>query len=84
VLFDKHEPQSPINRRISIVVMTKQAEEAALKTDVAPQTPPESASNAGASNPTMARPDQTPPVSLIAPAPQAALAAAPQTVAANQ
>jgi chemotaxis protein MotB len=39
VLFDKNEPQSPINRRISIVVMTKQAEEAALKTDVASETP---------------------------------------------
>jgi chemotaxis protein MotB len=35
VLFNKEQPQSPINRRISIVVMTKQAEEAALKTDVA-------------------------------------------------
>jgi chemotaxis protein MotB len=39
VLFDKQQPQSPINRRISIVVMTKQAEEAALKTDVASETP---------------------------------------------
>jgi len=39
VLFDKQDPQSPINRRISIVVMTRQAEEAALKTDVAAQTP---------------------------------------------
>jgi chemotaxis protein MotB len=38
-LFDKNEPQNPINRRISIVVMTKQAEEAALKTDVASETP---------------------------------------------
>ncbi|MDB6043784.1 MAG: motB [Gammaproteobacteria bacterium] len=35
VLFDKANPQNPINRRISIVVMTKQAEEDALKTDVA-------------------------------------------------
>jgi chemotaxis protein MotB len=34
VLFNRADPQSPINRRISIVVMTKQAEEAALKTDV--------------------------------------------------
>ena len=41
VLFNKNDPQSPINRRISIVVMTKQAEEAALKTDVANQTPPQ-------------------------------------------
>jgi chemotaxis protein MotB len=39
VLFDKTQPQSPINRRISIVVMTKKAEEAALKTDVAAETP---------------------------------------------
>jgi chemotaxis protein MotB len=35
VLFDKQDPQNPINRRISIVVMTKQAEEDALKTDSA-------------------------------------------------
>jgi chemotaxis protein MotB len=35
VLFDKANPQNPINRRISIVVMTKQAEEDALKTDMA-------------------------------------------------
>jgi chemotaxis protein MotB len=33
VLFDKVDPQNPINRRISIVVMTKRAEEAAMKTD---------------------------------------------------
>jgi chemotaxis protein MotB len=39
VLFDKRDPQNPINRRISIVVMTRQAEEAALKTDVASETP---------------------------------------------
>jgi chemotaxis protein MotB len=39
VLFDRQDPQSPINRRISIVIMTKQAEEDALKTDVANTTP---------------------------------------------
>ncbi|MGH8140103.1 MAG: flagellar motor protein MotB [Steroidobacteraceae bacterium] len=39
VLFDRADPQNPINRRISIVVMTRQAEEAALKTDVAAGTP---------------------------------------------
>ncbi len=33
VLFDRIDPQNPINRRISIVIMTKQAEEDALKTD---------------------------------------------------
>jgi chemotaxis protein MotB len=40
VLFDRQDPQNPVNRRISIVVMTKQAEEAALKTDVAQEMPP--------------------------------------------
>ena len=35
VLFDKAQPDNPINRRISIIVMTKQAEEEALKTDTA-------------------------------------------------
>ncbi len=39
VLFDKAEPQNPINRRISIIVMTRQAEEAALKSDTAEETP---------------------------------------------
>jgi chemotaxis protein MotB len=33
VLFNKHNPRDPVNRRISIVVMTKQAEESALRTD---------------------------------------------------
>jgi chemotaxis protein MotB len=41
VLFDKQDPQNPINRRISIVVMTRQAEAAALKTDVASAVAPE-------------------------------------------
>jgi chemotaxis protein MotB len=40
VLFDKANPENPINRRISIVVMTKQAEQEALKTDVASVTAP--------------------------------------------
>jgi chemotaxis protein MotB len=39
VLFDRANPQNPINRRISIVIMTKQAEEEALKTDGANTTP---------------------------------------------
>jgi len=40
VLFDKADPQNPINRRISIIVMTRQAEEAALKSDTAEETSP--------------------------------------------
>jgi chemotaxis protein MotB len=39
VLFDREDPQSPINRRISILIMTKQAEEDALKTDTVNATP---------------------------------------------
>jgi chemotaxis protein MotB len=57
VLFDKQDPQSPINRRISIVVMTKQAEAAALKTDVAaeaPAAPDEHTPASGASAPASA------------------------------
>jgi chemotaxis protein MotB len=36
VLFDKSNPRNPINRRISIIVMTREAEETAQKTDTAP------------------------------------------------
>ena len=38
VLFDKSDPRNPINRRISIVVMNKAAEKAALEPD-APEAP---------------------------------------------
>jgi chemotaxis protein MotB len=55
VLFDRTAPQNPINRRISIVIMTKQAEEDALKTDVADAT--------SAAAPA----DTTPPDATIAP-----------------
>jgi chemotaxis protein MotB len=57
VLFDKQDPQNPINRRISIVVMTKQAEKAALKTDVAGDTPgtePSAPDQAGPASPASA------------------------------
>jgi chemotaxis protein MotB len=33
VLFDKQQPTNPINRRISIIVLTKKAEAAAHATD---------------------------------------------------
>jgi len=39
VLFDKENSRNPINRRISIIVMTKEADESALKTDAMPQSP---------------------------------------------
>ena len=31
VLFDKDDPMNPVNRRISIIVMTKRAEQAAMQ-----------------------------------------------------
>jgi chemotaxis protein MotB len=39
VLFNKEEPRAPVNRRISIIVMTRQAEQDALKTEAEPATP---------------------------------------------
>ncbi|HEV7985990.1 MAG TPA: hypothetical protein VGP20_07480 [Steroidobacteraceae bacterium] len=40
VLFDKSNPRTPVNRRISIIVMTQQLEEAAQATDAAPGVKP--------------------------------------------
>jgi chemotaxis protein MotB len=37
VLFDKENSRNPINRRISIIGMTKEADESALKTDAMPE-----------------------------------------------
>jgi chemotaxis protein MotB len=71
VLFDKQQPQSPINRRISIVVMTKQAEEAALKTDVASETPATTPATAPATS------DQPAPRSSASITPVASPTAAP-------
>jgi chemotaxis protein MotB len=44
VLFDKQDPRDPINRRISIIVMTRQAEQDAIKTESFPETAPASES----------------------------------------
>jgi chemotaxis protein MotB len=46
VLFDKVNARAPINRRISIIVMTREAEESALKTDTATEISAEAASQA--------------------------------------
>ena len=43
VLFDKQDPRAPVNRRISIIVMTRQAEQDALKTEAAPESLPPAA-----------------------------------------
>jgi chemotaxis protein MotB len=74
VLFNKTEPQSPINRRISIVVMTKQAEQAALATDVASAEPP--------TEPTPAEAAPTPAAPAPAAAPSASATPGSQPAAA--
>jgi chemotaxis protein MotB len=68
VLFNKDDPQSPINRRISIVVMTKQAEEAALKTDVASENP--APVTDGLATPELRQPAAVPTPSMLPPAAQ--------------
>ena len=40
VLFNREEPRAPVNRRISIIVMTRQAEQDALKTEAEPERLP--------------------------------------------
>jgi chemotaxis protein MotB len=72
VLFDKMQPLNPINRRISIIVMTKQAEKAALTTD-APLVQ-RSATDAADAPTAQAEPSGATPAPAIAPA---AVAAAP-------
>jgi chemotaxis protein MotB len=46
VLFDPDNPRNPINRRISIIVMTKQAEEAAQRIDTQAAVEPGTAADA--------------------------------------
>jgi chemotaxis protein MotB len=47
VLLDKANPRNPINRRISVIVMTKAAEDALLRTD----TPSDAPSNTPGNKP---------------------------------
>jgi chemotaxis protein MotB len=76
VLFDKENPRNPINRRISIIVMTQQAEEAAAKSDaVAPQAMDAAPAAATAAQST-AETAAAIPASAPAPTPAAAPAAA--------
>ncbi|HTT04375.1 MAG TPA: flagellar motor protein MotB [Steroidobacteraceae bacterium] len=76
VLFDQANPRAPINRRISIIVMTKRAEEAVLKTDSsAPVTSAAAAASAAA---TVAAPPSAPANTAPGtPGPAAATAATP-------
>jgi chemotaxis protein MotB len=74
VLFDKQNSRNSINRRISIIVMTKQAEDSALKSEARPQnvnggvsvTEPAPATQ---SEPPAPPPSTAPPLRTTAPAP---------------
>jgi chemotaxis protein MotB len=66
VLFDRENPYNPINRRISIIVMTKSAEATALATD-APDV--EAAREAIESGKQIAPPADAAPTGAIAPVP---------------
>lgn len=70
VLFDNTNPRAAVNRRISIIVMTKQAEEAALNTDTAPEVKAQAALPAAASAAAGAAPASA-PASTPASAPSA-------------
>jgi len=81
VLFDKDNPSAPINRRISIVVMTKHADEMALKTDApagaaaaaeadAASAPADSPSSTEGGASALAVPAAPPAVQAPAPAPR--------------
>jgi chemotaxis protein MotB len=74
VLFDRQNAYNPINRRISIIVMTKSAEATALSTD-APDV--EAAREAIESGKQAALPAEAAPVAAATPAPAVAPAAAP-------
>jgi chemotaxis protein MotB len=65
VLFDKTSPRSPVNRRISIVVMTQKAEEAAQRIDI-PSAPAADATAAPSDDVTA--PDAVAPLNPATPA----------------
>jgi chemotaxis protein MotB len=71
VLFNKDDPQNPINRRISIIVMTKEADDSALKSESRPETPVGGVSMPplrGVTAPAAAAPIAPPAAPLAAPA----------------
>jgi chemotaxis protein MotB len=86
VLFDKQNPKAPINRRISIIVMTHDAEQEALKTEVPavastaaqPDANAALAATTNAAGPATAAP---PGASATAAPPAAAAAATPSPAA---
>ncbi|MCC6633682.1 MAG: flagellar motor protein MotB [Gammaproteobacteria bacterium] len=78
VLFDRQNPYNPINRRISIIVMTKSAEATALSTDAADVEVAREAIESGQVDNAVVPPAEgAAPVAGGAPAGEPAVAAAP-------
>jgi chemotaxis protein MotB len=75
VPLDKAHPDNPINRRISIIVMTKEAEAAALSQDVVDSTAPAPASSA---------PVALAPATPVKPAAAAGVSARPPSIPAER
>jgi chemotaxis protein MotB len=75
VLFDRENPRSPVNRRISIVVLTQQAEQDANKTDL-PATQRAAAESESSAAPAVAPVDGQPDAG-VQPAAEARPAATP-------
>ena len=73
VLFDRDDPENPVNRRISIIVMTKEAEDSARKTDERQQDPVAASTPAQPEAPGITVPGAVPP------RPAAAVSAGPGT-----
>ncbi|RDS85471.1 flagellar motor protein MotB [Dyella psychrodurans] len=66
VPFDKVVPSDPINRRISIIMMTKQAQDAAMSQEEGVSVPPTSPNTSAAASPSpAATPGTLPPVATI-------------------
>jgi chemotaxis protein MotB len=69
VLFDKAHPRSPVNRRISIIVMTRDAEEEALRIEVPAGPATADASGAGGEPAAAPTPEIAAPAAAPAPPP---------------
>jgi chemotaxis protein MotB len=81
VLFDKENARNPINRRISIIVMTKKAEESALRTDTPNPGAAAGPAEGAATPPAGAGPGADATGTAQAPAPAATAPAAPAPAA---
>ncbi|CAD5374761.1 protein that enables flagellar motor rotation [Rubrivivax sp. A210] len=67
--FDRRDPAAPSNRRISIIVMTREAEEAVFRVSTAPLAPPPEPAAEGQPQAPMANAPAAPPATAPAAAP---------------